>query len=245
MATEPILEIVREVASNLGIGRPNTATGSTDPQIVQLVSLASKVVQELCRSYDWQELIQECSFVTTGTEDQGKLVGGIIPAGKPLRKIINNTLYNRTTRYEIGGPVSPSTWQGVKAVNTAAGFYAAFRLRGNHLLMTPPPAAGQSVYFEYVTENPISNAGGDTFKLKFDKDDDFPLVDSTLVKLGLAWRWKAAKGFDYAEDFNDYERARLDVMTGDGPKRVAMLDRCTEFQEIRPVVVVPISNWLQ
>jgi hypothetical protein len=36
---------------------------------------------------------------------------------------------------------------------------------------------------------------------------------------GVIWRWKAAKGLEYAEDYNKYERLVADQMGRDGGKR--------------------------
>lgn len=242
MATESILQIVKEVAGRVGINKPNTATGSTDPQVVQLVALAGEEVQELSGRFDWQSMIVEQSFVTVALEDQGALVGTIVPAGRPLRKIINETMFNRTTHFPVTGPLTPTGWQGLKAVTTVAGFYSRYRIRTGRLLFYPAPAAAQSVYFEYIAENGVSSVDGSVFRLNFTADDDFPMVDSRLVKLGLRWRWKAAKGLDYSEDFNTYERAVLDAMTSDGTKQPARLDGKASVG-VHPGIWVPRSNW--
>lgn len=249
MATESILQIVTETAARVGVNKPNTATGSTDPQVVQLVALASEEIQELSARFDWQSLIVEQTFVTVNAENQGYVSGFVPPGGvqvipttKPMRKIINETMFNRTTHFPVTGPLTPTGWQGLKAVTTVAGFYSRYRIRQGQLLFYPAPAAAQSVFFEYITEYPISNLDGSIFKLAFTRDDDFPLVDSRLVKLGLRWRWKAAKGLDYTEDFNTYERAVLDSMTSDGTKQPARLDGHSTVG-VHPGIWVPRSNW--
>jgi len=248
MAQEPILTIVQEMAGRVGLNKPGSATGSTDPQIIQLVSLANEEVQELAGRFDWQSLIVEQSFMTINAEDQGVLWSPtttcICNVTKPPRKIINETMFNRTTHFPVTGPLTPTGWQGLKAVTTVAGFYSRYRLRGGHLLFYPAPADSQSVYFEYITEYPISSADGSAFKLSFTKDDDFPLLDSRLIKLGLKWRWKSAKGLDYEEDFNTYERAVLDSMTSDGTKQPARLDGHSTTK-VHPGIWVPRSNWMQ
>lgn len=244
MASDTILQIVKDMAASVGINQPNTATGSTDPQIIQLVALATEEVRSLATRFGWQSLIREQTFVTVAAEDQGALVGGICPAGQPPKYIINETMYNRTLHVPNVGPLSPTGWQGLKAVTTVAGFYSRYRLRTGRLLFYPAPAAGQSVYFEYVAEAAISNQAGDTFKTRFTQDADFPVVDSQLVTLGLRWRWKAAKGLDYAEDFNTYERDVLDAMTRDKTAKPVSLDS-NRGNDIRPLISVPAGNWMQ
>lgn len=244
MASDSILTIIQDMTSVVGLNKPSTATGSSDPQVIQLVSLANEEVRSLAARYPWQTLIREQSFNTVASQDQGVFVGGIIPAGQPCKYILNETMYNRTLHIPQVGPLSPTAWQALSAVTTVAGFYSRYRLRTGHLLFYPAPAAGQTVYFEYLAEAAISNAAGDTFSTHFKKDDDFPVVDSGLVTLGLRWRWGKAKGFDYAEDFNTYEREVLDAMTHDKTAKPISLNS-GHGNGVRPLISVPAGNWMQ
>src|SRR5581483_1098418 len=215
MASDTILTIVREVCGRIGLNKPSTATGSTDVQVQQLVSLANEEGKELSARTDWQELIREATFTTFATEDQGKIIGNRIPAtpaagtitatADGLKHIINDTMWNRTTLVSTPGPLTPSGWQGLKATTAGTGWWAQYRIRGGNLLFWPAPAVGQLVAFEYKTENWVSNANGDLFRRLFSADDDFPLLDSDIFMTGLSWRWKKAKGLAYAEDFASYE----------------------------------------
>ena len=38
-------------------------------------------------------------------------------------------------------------------------------------------------------------------------------LDEEIMTLGLIWRWNKAKGLNYAEDFNQYERFVMDEMS--------------------------------
>lgn len=240
---DSILQIIQDVAPRLGIPKPNSATGSTDPQVSQLVALANEETQELGARYPWTVLIEECNFTTVNAESQGTLVGTVIPAGQVLGYIIGDTMWNRTQKINVPGPMSPAGWQGVKALNSAGGFWSRYRIRANQLLFYPAPAAGQQVYFEFVSESTVIDALGDSYSTRFQKDDDLPLLNARLIRLGLKWRWKYAKGLDYAEDFDSYEAAVTDAMHRDGTKPKLDMARSTELDGIRPVVVVPRANW--
>lgn len=241
--SESILTIIRDVAPRLGINKPNAATGSTDPQIVQLVALANEETQELGARYPWTVLDNECSFTTVATEAQGTLTGQIIPAGQVLGYVLGDTMWNRTQKINVPGPISPAGWQGVKALNSAGGFWSRYRIRANQLLFYPTPAAGQLVVFEFISESTVLNADGSAYSTIFSKDDDVSLLSSRLIKLGLKWRWKQAKGLDYAEDFDTYEAAVADAMARDGTKPTLDMGRSQPLDGISPVVVVPRANW--
>lgn len=244
MAKQSILEIVKAVCGRIGLNKPNTATGSTDIQVTQLVDLANEEGQELAARFGWQALIREKTFTLLAAEDQGLLVGGtILAAADGFSKIINDTIFNRTTQVQVTGPVTPRGWQGLKATTTATGFYSQYRLRAGHLLLYPAPSVGTAA-FEYLTENWVSNLAGDTFSVQFTADDNYPLLDSRLITAGLLWRWKAAKGFEYAEDYNKYEAAVLDAMTGDKTAQTVRLDGVNQ-DGLDPHILVPRGNWMQ
>ncbi|MGZ2834050.1 hypothetical protein, partial [Pseudomonas aeruginosa] len=86
-------------------------------------------------------------------------------------------------------------WQGVKALNSAGGFWSRYRIRANQLLFYPVPAAGQQVYFEFQSESTVLSSDGAVYKTSFTADDDVALLNPRLIKLGIKWRWKQAKGF--------------------------------------------------
>ena len=68
------------------------------------------------------------------------------------------------------------------------------------------------------------------------------MLDTRLIILGAVWRWKHARGLEYGQDFDTYERAVADKTSRDGPKPILTLDG--EPQDtIAPVAVVPTGNW--
>ncbi len=58
---------------------------------------------------------------------------------------------------------------------------------------------------------------------------------------GCIWRWKAAKGLEYAEDFDKYERLVADAMGRDARNPTLNLGG---FAGDYPFgVVVPLGSW--
>jgi hypothetical protein len=240
VASDSVLAIVRGAAGLVGVNQPTTATGSTDLQINQLLALANVEGQELAARFDWQVLTLEKTFTSVATESQGKINGTIVSSALGFDHILNDTVWNRSTKIGPGGPLSATSWQAIKST-TYAGPWAQYRIRGGELLLIPAPAAGQTLAFEYKSVNWVSNVTNDATRASFTADDDYPLLDSRLIKLGLIWRWKSAKGLEYAQDFQNYENAVLDAMTRDTPHVSVNLNG--KMDEFRPMIQVPRGNY--
>lgn len=230
------LQIIQSVAKRVGIPSPSSVVGSSDVQVLQMLELANEEGQELAKRYPWSAITQEVTFTTLAADDQGSM-DGLAPGCK---FIINDTIWNRSLRRPVFGPKTPQQWQQYKAW-AIAGPWSNFRIKDNHLLMYPNPAAGQTCVFEYVSKYWLTDTSGVTGRSEFAADDDVVLLDDQIIKLGLIWRWKQVKGFEYAEDFNKYERAVMDAMSRDGSKD--WLNMANTKYDILPGVVVPSGSW--
>ncbi len=124
--------------------------------------------------------------------------------------------WNRSNTMPVFGPLTPQTWQQRKSSNIT-GPYAEYRIRGDELFFIPAPSAGLDVAFEYVSKNWVSTSIATTASA-WTNDADTAFLDEQLMTMGLVWRFKQAKGFDYDEDFVKYERRVMDAMARDGSK---------------------------
>ncbi len=230
------LSIVQAICGRLGQTVPTSAIGNTDPLISQIVALCNEEGQEQAARYQWTVLQTEATYTTLATEDQGT-IESIAPG---LGYIINDTIWNRSLRRPVFGPKTPQTWQQNKAF-AINGPWSNFRIKGGSLLMYPVPTAGQTCYFEYTTRNWCTDSTGATGYEEWNNDADIPRLEWLLLVLGTIWRWKRAKGFDYAEDFNTYERRIADAMSKDGSKDWLSLSN-TKY-DIFPGIVVPSGSW--
>lgn len=231
-----VLEIVRSVCGIIGLPQPNSLIGTTDLQVIQLRELLNNEGSELAKrsSGGWEALQKEATFTTVAAEDQGA-VDTIIGASNAYRHLVNDTIWNRTTKTPVFGPRAARIWQGFKAINFA-GPYPEYRIRGGHLLMLPAPPAGQLCAFEYITRNWLLGTGGVGLS-GIVADSDVPLLDTELMQNGLEWRWRKAKGLDYSQDFEDYEAAVTDALARDGTK--AQKDLAGESLERNVPTAIP------
>ena len=70
-----LLTIIQDTTDRLGIIRPSSVVGSSDPQVRQLLALAQQEGKELSRRHNWTALINEKTFTAALTAAQS----GAIP----------------------------------------------------------------------------------------------------------------------------------------------------------------------
>lgn len=217
---------------------PTVVVGSTDPQIIQFLALLNEEGQTLADETNWQALTLETSFTTVATDTQGTLAT-IAPG---LKFVINDTIWNRTLRMPVFGPLGPQMWQQQKAMYYT-GPWNQYRIFGNAIKFIPTPVAGQSCFFEYVSRNWCVNAAGSTTYSSFNADTDIGLLDEQLLELGLIWRWKMSKGLDFDADYQKYNVRVMNAKGRDASKPI--LNMGGSYNDFPAIVIVPAGNWGQ
>jgi len=233
-----LLTTIQYACGRFGVPVPTTVLGTSDVQVLQMLRLLEEEGNDLSMRNEWEALTIEASHTTVATESQGSIT---TIASNGFRYIKNDTIWDRTNKLPVLGPLSAFDWQTLKAVNVTGPQYR-FRIRGGKLLVNPTPTAGYSWFFEYITKNWILGADGVTYKQYFTLDTDTILLPEDLVLMGLRWRWKKEKGLDYAEDFSTYEMQVKQQTGRDGGKAVLYMDDVS-WRGPRPGVWVPDGNW--
>lgn len=203
-----LLTIIQKTADRLSLQRPTAVVTSTDQQVRQLLALANEEGLELSKRGSWQELTREWLFVTNNAEAQTNQ-----PVPEDLRDFLPNSFFNRTQARRLIGPIAPQQYQATRAYPVYSQIYLSFRRRDGAFLITPPPPDGQTIAYEYITKN-WARSDADAPKPEFTADTDTTDLDEELIIKGLRWRFKAANGLDYAEDFRSYETAVAEALAG-------------------------------
>ena len=233
-----MLTVVQSFCERQNLPVPSTVYGSTDKQVTQIKALLEEEGNDLAVRGGWQALTLEASHTSVAAESQGTITS---IADDGFRYIVNETIWDRSTRLPIVGPLDGPEWQALKAlVNTGPRYQ--FRIRGGLLIVNPTPVAGESWYFEYVTENWITDATGVTGKTRFTADTDLIRLPESLVLMGLRWRWLREKGMDYAELFRTYEMQVKDALGRDGGKPRLSMDS-DPHRGPQPGVWVSPGSW--
>jgi hypothetical protein len=234
-----VLGAIQRFATAVGFPSPTVAVASTSQDVLQVVELLNQEGRALAARHDWQALTFEANFTTVATETQGSL-STIIGATQVLKKITDDTIWDRTQQQPVWGPLSPRIWQGNKAL-VLTGPYPQYRIRSNAIIFYPVPTAGHSCYFEYVSKCWATDVGGATYKVNVSADTDVFLLDEDLIMAGLEWRWLRKKGLSYAEEFNSYEQLVTDAIGNERTHATLHMDG--SYQERRPGTFIPSGSW--
>lgn len=232
-----LLQVVQQFCLRSGIPSPTTVTGSTDTQVLQVQALLEEEGADLSARGDWESLTNEATHTTVATESQGAIT---TIASNGFRHIKNKTIWDRTDRLPVIGPINQRQWQALKAVVMTGPRYQ-FRIRGGLLLVNPVPTAGHDWAFEYISKNWIISEDGLTNKRLFTADTDEFLLPDELLLMGLRWRWMREKGLDYAELFATYEAQVKDAIGRDAGKPVLKMDDTHLIAEHG--TFVPSGSW--
>jgi hypothetical protein len=230
-----LLTLVQNVADRVGLSRPSAVVSTSDPNARQLLALAQQEGIELAKRHSWQKLTKEKTFTSTAAAAQT----GAIPSD--FDRIIDGTMYNRTAKRHLEGPLNAQEWQFAQAV-TATTIIEAFRIRGNDILITPTPTGTSTTYaYEYVSTQWCESSGG-TDQSAWAADTDVGILSEELMTLGTTWRWLKIKGLAYDESFRTYEMQVAQAIARDGGKPTLYAGKTVNAFKPRGVYVSE-GNW--
>ena len=240
---QTLLTEIQEFCEEYKLPVPATIIGNSDPNVQQLKAMLYRAGNEIAIRGDWSALTFECTHTTLAQEDQGVIYTITAGTGNltPFRKFRNETMWDRTDQQHVL-PINPIKWQELKALTSVSPRFK-YRLRNQRLLFTPTPPAGHTVAFEWLSKWWIQDGTSGAIKERFDADTNSFLIEREILKLGLTWRWKKAKGFDYAEEWQQVEDRIAETLAHDTPRGV--LDMGQTRQTMKPGIGIPDYNWMQ
>lgn len=233
-----LLQLCNNFALRTGLPQSASVGGSTTFE--QLRGLLQEILDDLATRYVFQGIIEEAQFTTNSTVAfQGDLAS-IAPLG--FTRIRPGTFFNRTLGIEVPGPLTGAESQALQTT-PRNGPVSWYRIRANSLFMDPIPGEGNLCVFEYVSEFAVLGPDPTYTRKQYPTEDgDTFLIPDKLLLAGLRWRWKAEKGFDYAEEFAAYEAlAKQLSATSEGARALSMDGYPVDA---KPGIIVPSGNWI-
>lgn len=146
-----ILSIAQTCAKRLMLTNPAAVVSSTDNNVVLLLEMINKTIDEVGNSFDWPELMKEHTFPLID-----KLASCPLPGD--YDRDIDETLWNRSQRWPLLGPITPQVWQQYKAGLITTLPRQRYRVKSNDLnqfYIDPTPTSddsGQICVYEYITK---------------------------------------------------------------------------------------------
>ncbi|MBP2442844.1 hypothetical protein [Rhizobium leguminosarum] len=203
-----LLTIIQNVCAEIDLDPPTAVMSSADPQVTQLRILSSRAGRDLMREHDWSTLMVQRQFTATGAIPE--------PTEPPSdwnRFLDNAKIWNNSRLWQLNGPVDGQTWQRETIINSNPVPQLWRRINGK--LAIYPNDAGEILSYEYVSANWIAVNGGTTYAATWANDTDMARFPEELLELSLIWRWKRAKGLDYGEELESFERAKESAVGSD------------------------------
>jgi hypothetical protein len=164
-----------------------------------MFSLANAELEELSKRFNWPVLTREYTFPTVAGTAQYAL-----PAD--YRKFLQETIFDSTRYYAMRGSLSAGEWQRTKAHEPRNAKHGA------RTYLRQPAQAEHSANAcicrkrcvrVHDEELCIGRRTGET--LRYSADNDVALIDEALIRMGLKWRIKHAKGLEFSADLAEYE----------------------------------------
>ena len=125
-----------------------------------------------------------------------------------LQDFISASMWDRNFRWQLLGPISAQEWQTIVSGICPVGPRIRYRIMDGQFWIQPPPGAAQTdvIAYEYISVNWCNSATGTGQNAWLADTDVYLWPENTLV-LGLKWRFLRAKGLDYTEEKQTYDRA--------------------------------------
>lgn len=203
-----LLSVCQDAADLLTIPRPDAVLASSDQQVMQLLALLKKVGTDARDRHDWNSLTTAYTFTCGASNAQ---------SGEPptdfARMSDGMEMWNDTNNQIIRGPLAAREWTDMLAwgLTTIPQYW---RLIGG-VLNIYSPSSGDTIRYEYISKYWIVKASDSTTTDTFASDADTFKLPEQLLTDGLVWRWKQAKGLDYAEDLQTYNQTFADAIKAD------------------------------
>lgn len=208
MAAMTLLQIVTRTAKRLGLPVPTAAFSSTDATWKQGVEILVDLGEEIMAANDWSQMITPKTSVIT--------LLNYTPIALPAdyEKIIEGSkIWRPSVMGYLAGPITADRWQ--ELTTYGLGYIpGAWRLFGGFLNIYGLNPA-ETVTWEYLSKYWIMDADNVTTKEFWTADTDYPRFPNRLMRLGLQWKWKRAKGFDYSQEKSDFEEMLETMISND------------------------------
>jgi hypothetical protein len=193
-----LLSLVSDAMILCGFSAPSTVYGNTDANVTLFRLLSQVEGDALSRRYDWRGL----KVLGTMTGD-GSSTEYTLPTDFD-RFVTGYPLYMDGTPQLPLHKVSDDDMLAMKVAETQP-TNPVWRLFGDTIEYYPAPESGDIIKIEYRSKYWIVDEDLATRKATWAEDTDLALMPERLITLGLIWRYKHAKGLDYAEDFRTYQ----------------------------------------
>jgi hypothetical protein len=202
-------QVLTQVAAELGLTRPESVTGLTDVQSVQLLAMLNSAGNELLMYYPWQQLAKEFSVDLVADQDEYDLPADYV-------YFIDQTQWDATNHWPLLGPKSAQQWAWLRNSSVASLPRMRYRIQEGVLKLYPAPASTVSdgISMEYISGYWIkANASSAPDKAMITDDSDVLYYDPWMLIKYIKLKFYELKGFNTSNVRAEFVRV-FDALTG-------------------------------
>ena len=202
-----VLSAIQYACSFIGVSVPDAVMASTVREHVELKAITNDVASTISKAHTWQLLKTLATLTGDGTTEDFSLPTDYdwMPDtseiwssdnDRPLCKVVDENVW--LSHIEQGLDPVPGEWI----------------IYGGQLHIRSAPGSGITCRYFYQSNLYVDPAAGANTNVFATDTDNFRL-DERLLKLGIIYRWKQAKGQPYAQEMDDYEVLKEKLISRD------------------------------
>lgn len=198
-----------------------SSTSDTAKLVFSAVRDATVIVKE---ATNWQKLIKNYSFNTVPNQ-----VAYNLPNDIEDTKIIPDTFWNATSRFQLNGPLIWSEWQALKNYSIVSPLIYNFIILNDQVNIYPAPTSVQSLNYLYTSKEIIRAQDGSPLD-SWISDDNYSVLNEYAIELQGTWIYLKQLGRAYDEEKLKADTYLENVIAQDGSRKVIRVN----MTEIRP-----------
>jgi hypothetical protein len=240
---DTVANIINDAAVECGLTTDPDPYASVDQNFIQLRTVLKTLGRDLVHRFDWTHLQKEFTFVTV----QGQ---SIYPLPSDFHHLIEQTGWNRTTRFPLGGPASPQEWQYLSSRLVGIVFRTIFRRQQGQIYIYPPATVGsvpgnQTIAFDYMSSWWVQPSGSQAPTTDVPSlSSDVAFFDPLLLVRGLKAAFLTAKDLPGAATAQrEFEDTLSWIVGDDSNARIINMTGGVGFDPLISNANLPITGY--
>lgn len=229
-----ILSVVGLCCPRLSLEIPTTFIGQSRPEYVEILEIANEMAEVIAKAHDWRALTTLKTMTGDGTTEAFAL-----PTDYD-RMITDAKVWSSSLESSLTHISSLDKWLELD-IQSFDFVINAWTLIGGNMEIKPALASAVTAKYYYQSNLVVSPATGDN-KTSFTLDTDTYRLPERLLKLGIIWQWKSAKGLPYAKEEDAYNAAMEQEIARDKGSRMIRIGKVRLPSDVSiayPQAIVP------
>jgi hypothetical protein len=237
-----LLTLVQNAVDELGsMQTPSFIIGNTDQNVKQFLALANREGKDFVdmsgAANGWSELRKTYTFNTVAGQETYALPSD-------FQYFLVNTIWDRAYRWQLLGGLDEQEWNVLKFGIQPTGPRSRFKIANNLIYINPIPATSvtDAISYSYVSNGWCNSASGAP-QTQWTADTDTYALSEECFILGLKWRFLRAKGLDYSQEKETYDRMTERAISRSGSTRAIPLNASNDGMRLLNSANVPDTSF--